>query len=409
VTTPTRDPRGPAALVAVLVLYAAVCVALPSVWRDTAKISDVPVYERYGDAIQRGAVPYRDFRPEYPPGALAAFVIPSLLSNGEVAYARAFGIEMALLGALGVVLTFLALRSLESTGPSLLAGIALAAAAPLLLGPLALTRFDVFPAALVVGALAALVAGRDRLGAGVLGAAIAVKLYPAVLVPVLAAWVWRRRGRREAYVAVGLCLAVTLLVFLPFLVIAPDGVGWSLWRQLGRPLQIESVGAAALLALHHAAGLEIHWRSSNGSQNLVGASATVASVISTLVEIVVLVWIWIQLARRRNPTTADLVLASAASLVAFVALGKVLSPQFLIWLLAAVALVSGRRAFLAMGLLAFACVVTHLWFPDRYWRLVFHFDPIASWLVVVRDLVLVALLAVLLWELRPGRERARST
>jgi hypothetical protein len=409
VTTRTRDPRGPAVLVATLVLYCAVCVALPSVWRGDAKISDVPVYERYGDAIQRGAVPYRDFRPEYPPAALAAFVVPSLLTNGDVDYARAFAVEMALLGALGIVLAFVALQSIGATGPSLVAGMALASAAPLLLGPLALTRFDFFPAALVAGALAALVAGRDRLGAGVLGAAIGVKLYPAVLVPLLVAWVWRRRGRREALVALAVCLGVVAVVFAPFVALAPDGVGWSLWRQLGRPLQIESLGAAALLALHHGAGLEIHWRSANGSQNLVGTSATVASVVTSVVEAAVLLWVWVQFGRRKNPEVADLVLASAAALVLFVALGKVLSPQFLIWLLVPVALVSGRRAFVAIAILVVACALTHVWFPDRYWRLVFHFDTVASWLVVARDFLLVALLAVLLWELRRGRESARST
>ena len=36
------------------------------------EIIDTPIYERYGDAMAAGQVPYRDFRLEYPPGALAA-------------------------------------------------------------------------------------------------------------------------------------------------------------------------------------------------------------------------------------------------------------------------------------------------------------------------------------------------
>ena len=404
-----REPSGPVVLVAALVLFAALCAGMPSVWKGAAKVSDVPVYERYGDAIERGSVPYRDFRPEYPPGALAVFAIPSLVTTGKVAYARAFGLEMALLGALGVALTVFALDRLEVTRAGLAAGVVLAAATPLLLGPLVLTRFDFFPAALVAASLAALIAGRDRLGASALGAAIAVKLYPAVLLPVLVTWVWRRRGRREAVVVLGICLSIVALIFLPFVVLAPDGVGWSLWRQLGRPLQIESVGAAVLLALHHAAGLEIHWKSSHGSQNLVGTPATVAIVLSSVTQAVVLVWIWVRFGRIRDPHSIDLVTASAAALVAFVALGKVLSPQFLVWLIVPVALWRGRRRWAAIASLVVACVLTRAWFPYRYWDLVFSFDPLASWLVVVRDLVLVALLAVLLWELRPGRERARWT
>ena len=62
--------------------------------------------------------------------------------------------------------------------------LALVGGFPLLLGSVVLTRFDLYPAALVAGALAALVHRRDRLGFGLLGAAVAVKLYPAVLVPV---------------------------------------------------------------------------------------------------------------------------------------------------------------------------------------------------------------------------------
>ncbi len=390
---------------AALLLFAVLCGTMPSVWHGDAKISDVPIYERYGDAIERGSVPYRDFRPEYPPGALAAFAIPSLVSEDPVGYARAFALEMALLGAACVVFVFLALRSLGASGGRLLAGIAVPATAPLLLGPLVLTRFDLYPAALVAAALAAFVAGRDRLGGGVLGAAIAVQLFPAVLVPVAVAWIWRRRGGREALVSLAVCVGVAAAVFLPFAVIAPDGVAWSLWRQFGRPLQIESFGAAVLLALHQL-GMPLGWSSSHGSQNLTGTVAAVASIATGVAQVGVLLWIWTQYARRAALTSDAFVGACAASLVAFVALGKVLSPQFLIWLLVVVALVGGRRMWPALALLVLACALTRGWFPDRYWSLVFTFDPLVSWLVLVRDLTLLALLAVVV---RPVRERARSS
>jgi hypothetical protein len=90
-------------------------------------------------------------------------------------------------------------------------------------------------------------------------------------------------------------------------------------------------------------------------------------------------------------------------LTAFVALGKVLSPQFLVWLIPVVPL---ARRYGANALLLGALVLTQLWFPFRYWDLVREFDPLASWLVLVRDLVLVALLVVLVRSLR--RERSRS-
>jgi hypothetical protein len=90
--------------------------------------------------------------------------------------------------------------------------------------------------------------------------------------------------------------------------------------------------------------------------------------------------------------------------VAFAAFGKVLSPQFLIWLIPLVPLVRGRRGLVASGLLALALLLTQVWFPIRYWDLV-HFEAFPSWVLLARDLVLVALLAVLI---APAREPARS-
>ena len=48
-------------------------------------------------------------------------------------------------------------------------------------------------------------------------------------------------------------------------------------------------------------------------------------------------------------------------------------------------------------LLAAAMLLTQLWFPYRYWQLALGFAALPSWLVLARDLVLVALLAVLDW------------
>jgi hypothetical protein len=97
---------------------------------------------------------------------------------------------------------------------------------------------------------------------------------------------------------------------------------------------------------------------------------------------------------------------SAAALVAFVALGKVLSPQFLIWLVPLVALVAGVRGLRATALLALAAALTQLWFPYRYWELALEFDPLASGLVLARDLVLVALLVVLVTARRSAPARS---
>ena len=287
-----------------------------------------------------------------------------------------------------------------------MAVLAVVAVVPVLLGGVILTRFDLVPAALVAAAVALMGKGRLRASALVLGAGAAVKLYPAVLVPLVAIAAWRRSGRREALVVVALAAAPVLLVYLPFVVLAPDGVADSLGRQLGRPLQIESLGAGVLLALHHAFGMSLEWSSGSGSQNLTGNAADTVAAIQGVAQVAALALVWVGFAR--GPATPERLLRySAAALVAFVALSRVLSPQFLVWLVLLVPLVGGVRSRAALWLTVLACALTAIWFPALYWELVREFDPLASWLVLFRGLVLVALLAVLTaTERAPARSRS---
>ena len=369
-------------------------------------IVDTPVYEHYGSAIDSGYVPYRDFAVEYPPGALPVFVAPALGGARGDTYRRRFEGLMAFLGVVTLFSVGLALVSLGAGRRWLLAALGLAAVAPILLGPVVLSRFDLWPAALTAIALAALVGDRFRWGHVALGAAVAAKLYAAVLVPVALIYVWRRRGRRDALICGGLLLAVVAIAFVPFLVVAPHGIWDSLWNQASRPLQIESLGAGLLLVSHHVFGTGVTMESGHGSQNLAGTTADTFAVVQSLLQISALAAIWILFAR--GPATKTrLLYASAAALVAFIALGKVLSPQFLVWAVAAVVLVQGTRGVLATGLVLVACGLTRWWFPGMYWELVKQFDPQATWLVLIRDLVLLGVLAVLV--ARPLRGAVRST
>ena len=98
--------------------------------------------------------------------------------------------------------------------------------------------------------------------------------------------------------AVAICAAAFLAVLaatvLPFAAVAPGGVWDSVWRQAGRPLQIESLGAGLLLAAHHLFGLDLTMESSHGSQNLAGTGAEVLGVVSTLLQaaLVIAIWVW---------------------------------------------------------------------------------------------------------------------
>jgi hypothetical protein len=398
------------AFLALVAAMAALAAALVVGLQGGPGISDTPVYRTYGERIASGDVPYRDFVVEYPPGALAPFVVPALVTSSKHRYDEVFATLMVAALVASAVLIVLTLVALGGSTRDIVLAVAAFLAGVALLGPFVLTRFDLYAAAFTLAAVCAIVHGRRTLGPVLLGVAIATKIYPAVLLPLLVARTWRREGRAAALTSFALSVGTALLIYLPFAVLAPEGVVRSVWRQLGRPLQIESLGSAMLLAFHHALGLPLGWASGSGSQNLTGAVAGVASAVTTIVGLAALALVWVRYARGDVEGDTRFVRYAAAAVVAFVAFGKVVSPQFLIWLLAIVVLVQGARGMAAVALLVAACALTRIWFPSDYWALVKQFDPTASWLVLVRDLVLVAVFATLVVRRRDrgGGIRARE-
>jgi hypothetical protein len=361
------------------------------------QITDTGLYETYGDTMAHGQVPYRDFRLEYPPGALPVFVLPSLGHEGDrEAYDRWFDRLMALCGCVAIVGAALVLRALGAGVVRTAAALGFIAISPLLVGSVVLSRFDLWPASLAVLALAALLHERLALAALALGAAIAAKLWPLVLVPLVIVHVWRTRGPRAAALWAAGVVLVDAAIFLPFAVISPSGLRASFHAQLSRPLQLESLGGAVLVALHHLAGTSLHVVTSYGSQNLVGTGTHAAEIATTIVGVLALVTVWVLYARL--PADGERLVAHAAAAVAVtLAFGKVFSPQFVIWLIPLVPLVRGRRGVTASALLAAALLLTQLWFPQHYWALARGFAQRESWLLLARDLAIVALAAVLAW------------
>jgi ABC-type Co2+ transport system permease subunit len=110
-----------------------------------------------------------------------------------------------------------------------------------------------------------------------------------------------------------------------------------------------------------------------------------------VLQVAALVALWIAFARRRR-TSQELVEFAAAAVVAFIALGKVLSPQFIIWLIPLVPLV---RRWSAVVLFVAVLVLTQAWFPQHYWDYALGFDETVTWIVLARDVALLALLAAL--------------
>ena len=393
-----------AALVGVTFLGCAWALLHVGFYTD-GQIVDTPVYQGYGDAVLDGKVPYRDFALEYPPGALPVFVLPSLAAPDD--YGALFEALMLACGAAAIVFVAAALAALDATSARLFAAVAFAGLAPLALGSVILTRYYLWPAALCAAALAALVSGREKLGFAALALAAAAKIYPLVLLPLALLYAGRRGGPRAAAAGLAVFTAVLALVVAPFALVAFDGLAESLTRQAGRPLQIESLGSAFLLVAHQLGLYAPTVASSHGSQNLAGSLPDLLATAQTAVQALAVAAAWLVFARGRRGGE-ELVAASAAALVAFVAFGKVLSPQFLIWLLPLVPLVAGRAGLAGGALLAAALVLTQLSFPSRYWEMV-SLSP-AAWLVLLRDLALVVLFVVLLRAVRGSASRpARAT
>ncbi|MDF2751609.1 MAG: putative rane protein, partial [Gaiellaceae bacterium] len=210
------------------------------------RFRDVGLYGDYAQALLDGRVPYRHYFVEYPPGGFLVFTPPALLPDGW--YLHAFKSFMALVGLATLAVVGLILARLGASPRRLYAGVFAVALSPLVIGPVSLNTYDAFPALLVAGSLAALLWRRDSVALALLGVAFAAKLYAAALVPLFALWLWRT-GRPLARPLAAFAVAALVLVG-PFALLGWDGLVESVRAQTGRGLQIESLGAAFLLAAH---------------------------------------------------------------------------------------------------------------------------------------------------------------
>jgi uncharacterized membrane protein len=402
------------AVAAALVGLALTVIPGPWSWDH---VSDLPVYRAYGQAMMDGHLPYRDFNVEYPPLALPTFWLPALAGGGADGYRLAFGLLMALPVVVGVVLTgILAQR----TGGNRVVATLAAAAVPLAVAALVRTRFDPLPVALVLGGLVLLCRDRPRWGMAVLGLGAMTKGFPLIAAPVALAWL-AGAGRRRAAIDGALALAVVVACVGGLAVLAsPSGAWHAVSYHLDRPVQIESAPAAAVYTLQLVGGTAPRVGHSFGSEGLTHPSADALSALS-MVLLVALIAAFC-FAAARSPDRRSLVLAALGAVTAFAALGKVLSPQFLIWVAPLVALALSWRLWRVAVPGVLALVLTKAEYPGRYSELAAR-EHGAQALVVARDslLVLCAILALTevlnrsaapapgsarwRWPARPGRPR----
>lgn len=358
---------------------------------------DARLYENWGTLVAAHKVPYRDFRLEYPPGALPAFVLPVYarkLAGYYSTYFFWFRLEIAVIAMLSLACMAYALAKLRASRRRAYAALCAAGIAPLVLGPIEYFHYDAWPALFAVAALGALLAGRGVLSCALAAAGATVKVFPAVLIPLALLELWRRGGRRALGAGLGAAVAVVAVVVAPFVAVGPHGVSWALDREVSRPLQVESVGATIFTAAHEIAGLHIRTVQSVGSRNLVGSGQhTVGTALGVLLVVSLVGIYWLYLRSRRGPE--ELVLASVAAVTAYVVFAKVFSPQYLEWLIPLVPLLGHRLGVRATTLFLAILGLTQIWEPyhyDAYYKFATRW---LDWLVIGRNALVVGLLGLL--------------
>lgn len=382
-------------------------VLLPNLWYGLHDISDIPVYHGYADRIAIGETPFADdFRIEYPPLAVPLFRLPGHVEDFTL-YARWFSTWMGVLTLAAAALTaFVASR----LWPSLRRAYAAAVLFPVgvgLTGAIIVNRYDV-AVALVVAALLVCLVQRWYVGAAlVLGVGFALKITPAAILPLVL--IFAGPPRRWLWPIAAFTVAA-LAPFLQYLLASPRGVWHVFQYHLERPMQIESVLGTPMLVGQL---LGANWAEaghSHGSHSLVAPGAELAAASSGALTLLAVIGVYALVWRRRRrlrDTPQDQVLAVLALILALMTFSKVLSPQYVIWLLPAWALVSAGDRVLAIlgGLLL---LLTQIEFPALYSDLL-RMEPGALTVVIVRNALLLLFFAVTCWRLSKLPKRAEAS
>lgn len=284
-----------------------------------ALFNDVRLYDWWAGNILAGHFPINDPMWQYPPLAALLFTAGYVLAHGTSGFiALAFVADSAVMAMLS--------RAGIRHGTSVPARIW--AVAPVLMGPIVLGRFDVFPTAAAVAALLALTptARGSWLAVGAM-----LKVWPALG---LLAVPRRALPRTVAGFAVTTAaLAATLLAWWP------DAFSF-LTEQRARGLQAESVGALPYMVWGAGPGtVSVEYR--YGALEVAAAHTGVMSLLLTATMVVALglIVVWRAQGRLEEVPAADLTLMVVLTAMTT---SRVLSPQYMLWALGLLAVAAVR-------------------------------------------------------------------
>jgi hypothetical protein len=334
------------------ILTRALMVIQVGFWSDLGtNYQDVEFYKNWANTLADfHQMPDEDSW-QYPPGAAFLLLIPRLGSIFGVAYQPSFVVLMLLVDLAGlVVMALLARRSGRSVGVWVwLLAVPLLQANPL-------TRFDLAPTVLTMAALVAIHRRTAWFGAFV-GAGAVLKVWP--IVALFGEW-----DRRRLLRATGAAIAVAALTFVVAAIFFGDQSGF-FSNQDVRGLQREAVAGVPWYLQWSVTAREPEIVLSNGTAELGGPVAEAVAVALKWLGLLVLLaaaayWVGRERAIRRGRT--DLADDSVSRDLVFtivllqVVVSRVLSPQFMIWVIGMAAVVLGsertnveRPAWIALG------------------------------------------------------------
>jgi hypothetical protein len=314
--------------------------------------------------ITPGAPPYLSRPLEYP------VLSGAMLYAADLVWPTALGAFLVTALAAGACCVFLTIRFARRFGSRAWRW---ALAIPLAL--FAFQNWDMFAITAMVLGLFAFEQRRNRAAGIALGIGAGIKLFPVVVVPVLAAIRWREGRRDEARRLLVSATVTFLAVNLPVAVLAPHRWWWTYQFQSHRQATWGSAWSYLLGALQ----LPVH--GATGAQ-----LANECAVVALVGGIAWLVW---QVTRR----DVDHFAAAAAAVAIFILSNKVYSPTYDVWLVAFFVMVPlSRRLWLTFCAVDLAVFVTvYGYFHQLHGVAVVH--AVLPVLVAIRTVTLVAVIA----------------
>ena len=322
--------------------------------------------------------------PEYPLLTLALFS-PPLFASG-LGYQVVFALLMIIVAAI----IYLLIARYRSRPAAIVFAFYIAVGS----WATALGRFDLVPAALTLAAVILAARAHWNWAYALIALATLLKFYPAIFIPILfiaqqkhisGSWkVWQRWQGLALFVV--LCAGVTLVSLLL-------NVGNTLYPInyfLSRPIQVESL-PGTLLWLGQFAHYPVQYIFTYQSLNFSSLLAHKVSLLSTFLLVVGLLYtFWLQWRDK-----LDLYTASLVTLLVVVILGKVFSPQYLIWITPFIAYI-GKQNWKWVLSWGTVCALTTFVFPFNYIDIphINHAYPA----IIARDLIILGITLALLYQ-----------